>query len=269
MSLETITGNLKTCLSQALPETISLARELTKERISNKPLRDTGFWTRDFPMYYVKNGEAVLDLDEANNLVFENIDDAVKQLLETHNYVPSKKDAARVKKSVASGNGVHVVLSKLDLKKYNNEWGYFEINTTNPDSLNPEQSKLAERIYGLGADFNESMLVLKNSGINTTRVYVLNPEYVKQKAGKGAVGRASWLDSFGGYSNFDAGGRNVGDISRGRGVRRGAEGARAENGNAYETAYNRLVAEPDKVTPEIAIGLSKLLTSYLTRTTKQ
>jgi hypothetical protein len=39
--------------------------------------------------------------------------------------------------------------------------------------------------------------------------------------------------------------------------------------DAYNQAYNVLVANPDKLNPEIAAGLSKLLSGYHSRAAKQ
>ncbi|MEK6809255.1 MAG: hypothetical protein AABY40_01145, partial [Nanoarchaeota archaeon] len=67
-----------------------------------------------------------------------------------------------------------------------------------------------------------NMKMLKEAKIGETKIYVLNPDYVRQHAEEGAVGRASWLNEFGSNSNFDADGRNFDDHGSVCGVRRGA-----------------------------------------------
>lgn len=63
------------------PATIQIqhAREITAERRTNRDLRNQWFWTADFPMYTVEDGEAVLYFaGRDNNLIFKNIDEATE-----------------------------------------------------------------------------------------------------------------------------------------------------------------------------------------------
>ncbi|MBI5389965.1 hypothetical protein HZB02_00575 [Candidatus Woesearchaeota archaeon] len=59
-TLETITGNLADGFSQLVPETWQPSAEICKERITNPELRKRSFYTANFGMYRVEDGEAVL-----------------------------------------------------------------------------------------------------------------------------------------------------------------------------------------------------------------
>ena len=85
----------------------------------------------------------------------------------------------------------------------------FEIDTENYDNLNPSQRALAEEVYDKGQDFIENMKMLSGSygndkKIKTTKIYVLNPKYVRKEAKSGAIARAGFLYDFSGSSYFNA-----------------------------------------------------------------
>ena len=270
-TLETLVGPLAITAPQFVPGTIQHSDQITNERRTAKEplrteLRNQFFYTADSAVYTVKKDEAFLYLGrEPTNPVLNNIAEATGQLLATGNYRPKPADIEAV---INAPDTLKVKLSGLRLQKNNSEWSYFEINTANYDNLNPEQRRVVERVYGQGDDFIQNMRMLRgNEGkpiIGKTRVYVLNPDYViKNVPQDGALARASWLCVFGLGSYFGAGDRNVDG-------RDGLRGVRDPIGDAYKII---LGANPDQalraMTPEIATGLSGLVTQYLRNQQKQ
>jgi len=272
MSVENVTGTLLDTYNQLDPSTIQHARDVMNERRTNEVLRRQWFRTADHSMYTSEDGEAILYFaGRDNNLIFQNIDEAVKQLTETNNYKPTKEGIEQVVESAKLGKTLRVKISDLKLETDNDEHGHFNINTKNYDNLNPEQRKFAEKVHGEGKDFVENMKMLKDSRIETTGVYVLNSEYGKEHAKDSPISRASWLGDFDGSSIFDA---NCGYVVNSnvclRGVRLGsvAEGDSAQKSvDKYKEAYKTILGNRKNalksMTPEIATGISKLMTDYL------
>ena len=208
--LATKQGKLAELLPLFDPDSIQHADEITTARRTDKSLRKMWFWTGDGSIYSVKDGEAYLSLTRRqHNPVFNNIEEAARQLLsEDHNYRPPQKD---VETALEAEDTLTVKISDLELKKLDEEFGYFEIDTENYDSLNPAQRAVAERAYGSGKEFEDNMKLLREGQINKTRVYVLNQNYVLDNVEEGeAVSRACWLGYFINDSGFGADGRDVG-----------------------------------------------------------
>src|SRR3989338_2466716 len=269
-TLETLIGPLAKTFPQLDRATIQHSDQLTTERRTNPELRNQWFYTADGPMYTIekegRRDEAFLYLSRGRtNPVFNNIEEATQQLLRKGNYIPPKEDAEAVK---SADTTLRVKLSDLKLQGNDSEWRYFEIDTANYDKLNPVQRRVAERVYGSGNEFVENVKMLNDNGIRTTRIYVLNLDYVKRNAPKdGALARACWLDDFGSGSDFDAGGGDVDSSDALRGVRNVAEGDAPKIANPILDAYNAILgADPGQalkaMTPEIATGLSGLLQMY-------
>ena len=224
-----IPGNLRDACNAAVPGTLRHVDELMTERRSDVSLRNLGFYTPDGELYFMDGNKPTLAMTrEADNLVLRHIDDAFAQLTSGGNYHPSVTEATSAIKASATEI---FDLNELKLKRYDDEFSAMAVSTTKYDQLSPEQRRLAERVYGKGDDFVLNMAMLKQAGIDTTRVYVLNLEYVKEHAKGSSIGRASWLNDFEDNSSFNAIVRSVNSGSRVRGVRRGviAEGARNVN----------------------------------------
>ena len=254
--------------------------EIAKERITNRELRNIWLWTANFGMYTVENDEEFLYFGGREaNLIFNNIGEAAKQLLENQNYKPTPSEIQAVHDSVQARHTLKVKLSDLSLTVDNDEWCHFSIDTANWQNMNDTQKLFAERVYGSmkeredpqtkkkASDFAEYMEELRKAGKTTTNVYVLNPTYVKSHVPEGgALVRACWLDGFGYDSDFDAGGRGV-DYANGalRGVRRVrvAEGDTAQK--AYEAAYQKIVGQPHLIKPDQVAGLARVVSNYLDR----
>ncbi len=223
--LVNIEGNLRDAYKLCIPGTMQRASDIMNARRTNPELRSQWFYTADGIVYCNEGEQQVLyicremtaDGSQILNPVLKHIDDAFAQLTTQHNYRVSPADFNAVK---SDPNTVRVVLNDLSLQGNETEWRYFAISTTNYNTLNAEKRKFAECVYGQGNDFVQSMNMLKDAHISETRVYVLNPDYVKTNAKQSPIGRASWLNSFNGGSSFSAGGRSIYDSVRLRGVHR-------------------------------------------------
>lgn len=235
--LDTIRDSLAAGYKRLKKGTMRTSAQLQKERLTNKGLRSFSGYTANCAMYEMQDGEAYVHfLAGDNNFFFKNIDEVCEQLIATGNYVVPAGEVEPARRAAKSFK-----LSDLGLIKHNDELSYFEINTKKYDKLNPVQRQFAEAVHGEGKDFKNVMEMLNNNGKNTTRVYVLNPQYVqnyfKNHPVEKAVARACWLNNFDSSSSFSASYRVV-DFHNGlRGVPLvSAEGGRAVEGD--KTIYN-------------------------------
>ena len=175
------------------------------------------FHTADGNLYFMEGDTPRWAITrEADNPILQNIDGAFTQLTTKRNY---HVKPAELTVALASTSTDVFGMSQLDLKKYDAEFSYFEISTTQYGELNSEQSRVAQRVFGKD-NFADNMAMLETAGVNTTRVYVLNPDYIKVNTNDGAVARASWLYGFNFNSYFGADGRSIDNDGCLRGVRR-------------------------------------------------
>jgi hypothetical protein len=265
--------------------TVQHAHEIQRDRLTDKNLRGMWFWTADFPLYTIENNEVVLYLaDCENNLIFKNLDDAVSQLRynnklgNKNNYFPNDSDIGIV---INSASTLKTELSDLKLQNFDNEWLYFEIYTAsktedkkhNYDLLNSAQRAIAEKVHGQDEDFNSTMSMLNKSGKAKTRIYVLNPDYVKKILNSNdakSLARISILSSFNGSSNFRACNRSVDDkYRRLRGVQSEVRIVEAQKMDQYDEALKLITENPNESlerlqkNPTYATGLNALIGSYL------
>ena len=274
-TLDTLVGPLAETFPQLDRATILHSDELITERWTNPELRNRWFYTADGPMYTVekkgRRDEVFLYLSRGKvNPIFNNIAEATQQL-RTGNYILPSEKRGEIDAVITAEDTLKVKLSNLRLQGDDNVFRYFEIDTANYNSLNEHQRKVAKRLYGSGRDFGQNMKMFNEAGIRKIRVYVLNPDYVKQNAPQdGALARASMLNVFGGDSRFGAGGKNI-DFHLGlRGVRNFEKGDAPKIGadpiaSAYDTLLNNQKRALEIMTPERAAGLSGLVTSYNTQ----
>lgn len=270
-NLETITGSLENALAKADRRTIQHAWEITNDRRTQPELREQWFWTADFPMYRLEGGEAVLYFAPGElNLVFANIAEAAPQIKATGNYMPPKKDEARVVRSAKGGKTLRVPLADLGLQEENAERCFFEIDTAGYDGLTPAQRALAERIYGGGEDFRLNMKVLREEGkVTVTKIYVLNPKFIREHARAGAIGRVSWLDDFYDGLLFIVLDRDIGSANGFlRAVPLPAPGERDERA-ALAAAFALVLQRVGDWTPEMDVGLARALTERLERLARE
>ncbi len=221
--LENITGNLRDAYKLIVPGTMRHVDELMRERRENIELRNQWFYTADGEVYSLENKTPTLWVTrEATNPVLKNIEDAFEQLITKGNYLVTPADFEAVRNA---SDTVSIDLTQLGLQKDNKEYQHLKIDTSKKlGKYNAEQQKLLRRIYGpTDEDYTANMQVLRDSQlkIKETRIFVLNPNYVKANVKNNAVGRASWLSSFSLNSDFGANVRSV-DYDGGcvRGVRR-------------------------------------------------
>ena len=287
--LENIVGRLDKTLPQVVPSTIQHAAQIVTAQRDKPELRGQWYWPADFAFYGIETiegkEEVMLYIGEGkNNLMFRNIKDASAQLLSgDHNYRPKNEDSGAVMRDKST---LCVKLSDLRLEGEEKECRYLEISTVNYGTLNGAERELAERVYGQGDDFVKNMQSFADNSITSVTIYVLAPDYVKaalsseHMAGlpdvlqdRKTIARAARLGAFGGGARFDAGGWRVDDASRTlRGVRSTekevAAGQAPENAElAIPRAYALILGNLDQavqaMTPQIATGMSNLLTNYL------
>ena len=222
MELETITGNLRDAYQKLQPGTILHVDQLINKLHANGELRNQCFYPADGEIYFLDGaGTPTLAMTrEAHNPVLNNIDYAFEQLKKKKNYRLRRAD---VQQALAAPDTVLIALQKLRLLKYpDSEIGYLALETAPAkyNKLNEEERKFAERVYGQRDDFVQNMRMLEDADINETRIWVLNPDYVRKHAAEGMIARASWLLSFDHISQFNAGVRSFVDHFRVRGVRK-------------------------------------------------
>jgi hypothetical protein len=205
--LKIVQGPLNKTLPKMKPGTLQHSAQICKLRLTNEELRNSWFWTADSALYMLEDGEPVLYFGGIDtNLIFQNINKAYRQLTTTRNYVPSDADVQKVLAAAKVGSVMRIELSALGLTKLDDTYSYFEICKT----LNPAQHAFAERVYGVGHDFVQYLELLNKSKIVSTRVYVLNPTYVKTTLRSvKAIARACWLYYFFNLSDFNAGNCSV------------------------------------------------------------
>ena len=229
LNLEIKTGQFKDIFTLFNPSTIQHSDELTdarrEEQDLKEELRNTWFWTADGPLYNTENKEPTLYLTRlSNNLVFRHFPESVDQIFCTGNYTPDPKEA---KKVTEAEDTLVIPLRGLNFEKHdNNEFGYFKFPPLN-HKLNKYQRRLVERAFGQD-NFERNMKMLSDADIKETRIWILNPNYVKEKTKKGVyIARVARLYDFADDWWFYADGRCLGDRSgslRG-GIKSVAEGS--------------------------------------------
>ena len=222
MTIESVIGTLTEVYKLLRPESILHADELMKERRTNIELRNQSFYTADGEVYSLQGEDRTPTLAitrGSSNPLFQDskIDNYCPQLFNNRNYRPTPDETLR---ALQAEDTVLVDLTTLRLQKYDEEFSYLAINTEKYKTLNSEEQKLAQRVYGKDDDFAQTIQMLAGAGIRETKVYVLNPDYVRKHIKEGSLGRASWLNGFYGSSIFYADDRSVVNHYHARGVRR-------------------------------------------------
>src|SRR3989338_281439 len=193
--------------------------EIMNERRNNRDLRELSFYTADGLIYFLDGSKGYTPklaiTKQPHNLVLRNLEEAFDQLTRHENYYPDTEQASE---AIRAGETEVFDLTKLKLHKYNSETSYLTIPTFG--GLDNEGLRIAQRVYGHGTDFLKNMKMLKDAGIEETRIYVTSPDYVQKHATKGQFARASWLNNFDYESQFSAFGRYVNYDDRVRGVRK-------------------------------------------------
>ena len=192
--LEVGRGPLAEIFPQFEPSTLQEANEIMALRKSMPEIKSEWLWTADFSMYRVEGEDTFLYFaPKEYNLIFRDIKNATSQLLKTDNYFPSKEGINEVVAAANSGKAIKIKISDLQLVKDNDEYGHFDVDPDNLDSLNDAQRSFVKTVYGNSKPGN--------------RVYVLTSDYVKEQLkGKedSAIARASGLGGADDGSRFDA-----------------------------------------------------------------
>ena len=272
MTLEIIVGNLRDGYNQLQPGTMLHADQLMAEQVKDANLRNQAFYVADGPLYSLEGQKKTPTLwltREPHNLVLRHLNDEVnssyEQLVNTGNYRPNPEEA---RKAMKAKDTLRIDLTRLHLQGDDTQWRYLEISTTKYNKLKPEERKLAERFYGQGKAFVAAMSVLKEGGIDSTKVYVVNPGYVQKEATNGPVGRAAWRYDFDSNAGSLAGNRGVSNPDGVRGVRRESVGemptGRALEKSSAAAMFEQVLKYSAPFVPDVAraqynTGLRKLL----------
>lgn len=197
-------GTLEQIITKIKPSTVQYAYEIMNDKRTDESIREIGFSTADFPLYILDHGAVFLHMpNHENNPLFQNFDNIVTHIKRKKNYFPKNEEIENI---INAKTTIKINLSDLKLQKYTDEVSYFQINTSNYHLLNRSQRILAEQAYGQGTDFINNMAMLKEAGITTIQINVLNPEYVKNTlANKSTknLARLSFLYNFRNKSTFD------------------------------------------------------------------
>ena len=211
MLLKIVTGKLREVYKKIVPGTMLHVDQLMNERRTNKELCSQSFYTADGVIYFLNGARKVPVLvmtREVHNPLLKKNNGDFAQFAVKENYPVLQSD---FEQALIVPDTVLITLPNLRLRKNKTEWCYLAIGTTSAEytRLNSEERKLAERVYGQGKDFTQNMKMFKDSKISETRIYVLNPAYVRKHARDGAIARIPWLNSFNGNSFFSASDRDI------------------------------------------------------------
>ena len=232
-NLVSIPAPIDEAVPQLEPGTWQIARQITKERLTNPSVRNVRFYTADGPVYHTLENDnpRLIMTPEEFSPVAKDVGEACRQLRATGNYAVPGDQFAQARQAVSEGKAIEVILENLGLQRHDAEFSFFDVPTTPTgyDRLTPDQRKLAEWAYGQGDDFAPAMNLVRTRGQNrptsvveAARIWVLNPAYVQSKTAEGgAIARASRLYGLDFDSGFDASDRGVDNsIVHLRGVRR-------------------------------------------------
>ncbi|MEK6969986.1 MAG: hypothetical protein AABW48_06170 [Nanoarchaeota archaeon] len=256
--IENITGNLRDAYKQAVPGTLLHVDELMRERITNLELRNLWFYTPDGAVDSMDGKTPTLRITrEAVNPILKNIDGAFGQLVNTGNYNVLPADFEAVKAAVDT---VTINLTKLGLQGNNDEWGYLAVDTSKAiTKYNAEAQKLLRRVFGpTDDDYTANMEMLRESPqrIKETRVYVLNPNYVKKHAKESPIARACWLNDFYDYSSFIA---DVRDVDYHDAALRGVRASDSELQGTAGAPKNEVPSDSQEMREVIAPTMEEIL----------
>jgi hypothetical protein len=171
-------------------------------------LVDRPVYTSDTAVYTCRDGDPMLHFGPpAVNPILKNLNEAVRQLSQGKNFIVPPSDLEQV---LADQGTLHIPLRVLGLSEKSAEFSYFKVATFTPADLTSFQRPLAERIYG------ESLRELNHldreicpefilpGGIDETKIFVLNPEYVSAHTSEHAIARVCRLGCYEQFCMFGA-----------------------------------------------------------------
>lgn len=225
MTLEIIVDNLRDGYHQLVEGTFQTAAQVQDKRRTHSDkqkrvnLQNSRFYTADGQGYFPVGDDVewAITLGE-HNLVLRHLGDTVTssygQLVGTRNFLPGN-DEAQVAKS-AEGTLV-VRMSGLRLSgsdQGSHEWRCLAIRTedgfVNTEVGYKAPNKDENQVIAWFGYTSKNLAMLRTSPrkIQETRIYVLNPAYVREKVAQNppynSVWRASGLNSFSNNSSFFA-----------------------------------------------------------------
>ena len=234
----------------ATSEDISTQRAVDNNKVSDPAFMNYFYFTSNFCMYAVEKTkigkeEFLYYGGRDANPIFNNLEEACKQLQADENYRLSKEEVKKIFDSVKAGYTHRVRLASLKLREFDSEFASFEIDTryywqtVKNGGLNKVQREFAEKVFGQGKEFNRYMYLLTFRGIKKTRIYVLNPKYIRtnHKAGT-AIARLCLLCDYYYSSNFYANIRGVDMADILVGVLR-------RSSNTIEAACRKILESPE------------------------
>ncbi len=202
------------------------------------------YLTADGFIYFMDGKTPMLAITrEADNLLLRHLKDSWTQIKRRKEYRPSLRE---IDLALESPDTQIINLRNLRLQddylKSGMEHAYLSFSTLEYDRLNPEERKLAQRIYGPKDKFAANMQMVYNQGIDEERIFVLSPDYVQVNAPLVKVGRLGNLRHENYY--FQA----------------------TDNSGAYTTDWNAVRGTPrNDLSNQIKIEAHKMM-DYITET---
>ncbi|MBU0627585.1 MAG: hypothetical protein KKC75_00205 [Nanoarchaeota archaeon] len=279
-AVETIHGDIRS-IARFVKDTWQSSAEVTKDRITDKPLRNEWTYTDNHALNDIEEGDAFLYFGSKNSSIFraDTIIEAFSQLRDSSKgnyYRPCSEDVAKAKQT-----SLRLRISDLELE-FDNEsdnYGYIEVDTTDltGSNLNESQRKFAEAVYGSmeqdaegKSDYSRAMDMLNDNGngIETVRIYTLKKETVLRDAKESAVARACRLSNFDGNSFFIANVHGVNNRNALRGVLKVGE-ADEQKADPLTEAYTAVCNATDRLSDAQAFGLYQILLPRITDAAKR
>ena len=162
-------GPLAEILPLFEPASLKHAHEVHAFRETHPEARNIYTRTADFSMYRVEHDESSQQGNEAflyfarlpHNLIFRNVVEAAKQLRKPGNYVPPKEGIDEVVEAAKQRQALRIRIKDLNLQKDNpnDDYGHFDVDPDNLDSLNPAQKSFVQAIYGSSRPGNRVYLL--------------------------------------------------------------------------------------------------------------
>jgi hypothetical protein len=260
-------------------DAIAASADLATMRAADtKSTADSGFmnffyFTSNFCMYTVEKNktgkEEFLYFGQREaNPIFNNFEESCMQLQDNENYRLTREEVKKVYGSVKTGHTHRVRLASLKLREFDQEFAFFEIDTryywqtVKNGGLNKPQREFAEKVFGVGKDFNRYMYLLTFRSIRKTRIYVLNPKYIREHHKTGtAIARMCLLCDYYYSSNFYANIRGIDMVDVLMGVLR-------KRNSTIDAACLKLVESPDetleimRTNPVMASALVDICNTY-------
>lgn len=240
------TGPLAEIYGLFVPETINTGAQISADRITDASLQRIRFYTANLPLATKRDGRLLLGVggNAAFTVVFGTDTERVCNELNDTGYIhlsPEQRDL--MLHFEKSGEVVFVDPQSLELKWQEAEYHQFPIRTgVYEKDVTVARMPFVSAGYGSGDQLGRVMGNLKDNGrISEIIFFIMSPDHVaEQVKDNEMVARASRLNSFGNNSDFNAGYRNVGDLSALRGVRRGViEGDAPKSGSTLDTLVGK------------------------------